>query len=71
MNNPHSSFSELGPTDLGSINNLRPSVSRMNNLGPNLTTEYLNSPASSQPPDCSKSNDGLKADARSIVDVDS
>ena len=40
----NSSFSDLEKTDLGSISNLSPSVSRMNNLSTNVNTAYLNTP---------------------------
>ena len=38
------SFSDLGTADLGRISNIFPSVARMNNLIPNLTTAYFNTP---------------------------
>ena len=50
MNNPHSSFSSLVTTDLDSINNISPSVSRINNVSSSLTTVYFNIPTAGQPP---------------------
>ena len=46
-------FSDLGTSDLGTIRNLRPSVSRMNNLSPNVTTDYFNTSPAIHMPDLS------------------
>ena len=40
----NNSFSDLRTSDLGRISNLSLSVSRMNNLIPNVTTTYFNTP---------------------------